>query len=121
MRAMSSPFLPIRFEAAYNLAKRNHKAAVGQIESLMFRLPLNFKPLFPQLFAMIPSRQASSVLKQLLFDSQPLVRTETLLNIARFRREDLLPLARKRLFHGSLAEKEASLYVLSAHKDTSCP
>ena len=90
-RAMSSDFLSTRMEAAFYMAQKKHPRAVGQIEGLMVRLPPIFRPLFPSLFALIGTSEATAALRRLLDDLEPQVRIESILNIARLGRDDLLP------------------------------
>ncbi len=118
-RAMSSDFLSTRLEAAFYMAQKKHPRAVGQIEGLMFRLPPIFRPLFPSLFALIGTSEATAALRRLLDDLAPQVRIESILNIARLGRDDLLPLLRKQLTHSNIAELEASAYAIGTLKDSS--
>jgi len=118
-RAMSSDFLSTRLEAAFYMAQKKHPRAVGQIEGLMFRLPPIFRPLFPSLFALIGTSEATAALRRLLDDLAPQVRIESILNIARLGRDDLLPLLRKQLTHNNIAELEASVYAIGTLKDSS--
>ncbi|MBN1914541.1 MAG: HEAT repeat domain-containing protein [Parachlamydiales bacterium] len=120
IKAMSSYSLPIRFEAAYILASRNHSAAAGQIEALMYRLPSMFKPFFPPLFAMIPTYQAKAVFYDLLSDPNIDVRLEAIHSVGNFSRDDLLPILRKKLSSAPHAEKEATLKVLGKLHDYTC-
>lgn len=50
IKAMSSQFFFARMEAALHLANRKHRASVGQIESLMYRVPPPARFFFPQFF-----------------------------------------------------------------------
>jgi len=117
-RAMSSDFLSTRMEAAFYLCQRKHPHAVGQIEGLMFRLPPVFKPYFPSFFALLGTSDATSVLKRLLEDTDPHVRVESILNVAKAGRDDFLPLLRKRLSHSHVMEVEATLYAIGHLKDS---
>ncbi len=118
-RAMTSDFLSTRMEASFYMAHKKHPHAVGQIEGLMHRLPPFFKPFFPSLFALIGTSDATQVLKKLADDIDPQVRIESILNIARLGRDDLLPMVRKRLTHTHIAELEATLFAIGALKDSS--
>lgn len=117
-RAMSSDFLSTRMEAAFYMAQKKHPRAVGQTEALMSRLPPLFRPLFPQLFAMIGTKDATQSLKRLFDDLDPQVRIESVLNIARLGRDDFLPLIHKRLTHDNIAELEANVYAIGLLKDS---
>ena len=117
--AMSSDFLSTRMEAAFHMARKKHPKAVGQIEGLMFRLPPMFRPYFPSLFALIGTSDSTAALRRLLDDLDPNVRIESILNIARLGRDDMLPILRKQLTHSNVAEQEACAYAMGALKDTS--
>ncbi|NGX56115.1 MAG: hypothetical protein K1060chlam5_00350 [Candidatus Anoxychlamydiales bacterium] len=118
-KAMSSDFVPIRLEAAYHMAKRKHPNALGQIESLMYKLPPFVKPYFPTLLATLGTNEAIKTLKVFLNDSNPDVRIETILNLAYHNRDDMLEFIKKRTITSSIAEKEAICFALSLLKDTS--
>jgi HEAT repeat protein len=117
-RAMSSEFLAIRMEAVFNLALKKHPHVVGHLESLMVRLPPAFKPYFPSFFAMIGTNDAIAALRRLSEDSDPQVRIESILQIARSGRDDFLPFLRKRLSHSHIAEVEATIFAIGAFKDS---
>ncbi len=121
-QAMSSYYLSTRMEAAFYLAQRKHPHAVGQIEGLMFRLPPIFKPYFPSFFALLGTNDATISLKRLIEDTDPQVRIESILNVAKTGRDDFLPLLRKRLTHAQIAELEATIFAVGVLKDgTSIP
>ncbi len=118
--AMRSDFLPIRLEAAYHMASRKHPHAIGQIESLMFRLPPFLKPFFPQLFLLFVTDDATKYLLRFLNDPNPDVRLETILSISNLNRDDLLSHIRKKFPNSTIGEKEAICYTLSKLNDSSC-
>ena len=118
-RAMSSDYLSTRMEAAYFLSLRKHPHAVGQIEGLMFRLPPVYRPFFPSFFALIGTHEAVLSLRRLIDDPELNVRIETILQTAKLQRDDFLPTLRKRLTHAHIAELEASIFAISALKDSS--
>ncbi len=117
-RAMTSPFLSTRMEAAYYMSQKKHPHAVGQIEGLMVRLPPFFRPFFPSLFALIGTSDATASLRRLLDDLDPQVRIESILNIAKLGRDDLLPVLRKRLTQHFGPELEACVFAMGALKDS---
>lgn len=117
-RAMTSPFLSTRMEAAYHMSQKKHPHAVGQIEGLMVRLPPFFRPFFPSLFALIGTSDATAALRRLLDDLDPQVRVESILNIARLGRDDLLPILRKRLTQHYGPELEACVFAMGVLKDS---
>lgn len=119
-KAMSSDFLQTRLEAAYHMAQRKHPHAIGQIESLMYRLPPFLKPFFPQLFALIGTDASTKYLLMFLSDPNPDVRLEAILSIANFRRDDLLSHIRKKIPNSTIGEKEGICFTLSKLNDSSC-
>jgi len=118
-RAMSSPFLSTRMEAAFYMAQKKHPLAVGYIEGLMFRLPPIFKPYFPSFFAILGTNDGTLALKRLIEDADSQVRIESILNVARTGRDDFLPLLRKRLTNAQIAEQEATAFAIGVLKDSS--
>jgi HEAT repeat protein len=119
LRAMNSNFLVTRFEAAYALAMQKHPHSCGQIEALMYKLPPFFRPFFPVFFAIIGTPQATSLLKDLLNDTNVSVRVEAIINAAKNQRDELLDLIRKRLKYSNIAEKEACIFAVGILKDSS--
>jgi len=118
IKAMSSPFFLARMEAALHLAQRKHRAAVGQIESLMYRVPPQARFFFPQFFALIGTSDAIAILRHLMEDRYPSVRVEALLCAAKFGRDDLLPMIRMNITHLNVAEQEASAFAVGLLKDS---
>lgn len=116
-QAMRSRFLPIRMEAAFHMAEKKHAHAIGQIEALMYRLPPYFKPFFPQLFAINGSREAVSLLKKFLNDTNVYVRIETISALMQQQRDDFLPTIRKRLIASGSAEKEICALAVGLFQD----
>ncbi len=54
IRSMASEFFSVRMDAAYLLALRKHKVALGQIEALMYRVPPTATRIFSR--ALCPDR-----------------------------------------------------------------
>ncbi len=117
-KAMSSNFLMARLEAGYHLSLRKHLKATGQIESLMYKMPDELRAYFPQFFALIGTKDAMIVLKQLIEDPHSLVRIEAILSAARAGRDDLLPKIRAHASHSSVDEQEACAAALGLLKDS---
>jgi len=118
VKAMSSEFFFARMEAALHLAKRKHKTSVGQIESLMYRVPPPARFFFPQFFALIGTSDAVSILRHLMEDKVSSVRVEALLSAARFGRDDLLPAIRMNITHLNVAEQEAAAHAVGMLRDS---
>lgn len=116
-KAMSSSFFMTRMQAAYQLCIRKSKNAVGQIESLLYKVPPPMRFFFPQFFALIGTHDAIVLLRHMMDDPFPLTRVEAILNAARFGRDDLLPLIRTKATHLNVAEQEACAAALGILKD----
>jgi HEAT repeat protein len=117
-RAMSSDFFFTRMEAAHQLAMRKARTAVGQIESLMYKIPPHMRFFFPQFFALIGTKDAISLLKHMMDDPFHMTRIEAILSAARFGRDDLLPMIRSRATHLNSAEQEACATAIGYLKDS---
>ena len=117
-RAMSSDYFFTRMEAAHQLALRKSRTAVGQIESLMYKVPPQMRFFFPQFFALIGTTDAISLLKHMMDDQFHMTRIEAILCAARFGRDDLLPMIRSRATHLNVAEQEACATAIGFLKDS---
>lgn len=117
-RAMSSDYFYTRLYAAYELAKRKSRVAVGQIESLMYRVPPEMRFFFPQFFALIGTSDAISILRHMMDDKFHMTRVEAILSAANFGRDDLLPIIRSHATHLNLAEQEACASAIGYLKDS---
>jgi HEAT repeat protein len=117
-KAMSSDYFFTRMEAAYQLSNRKARTAVGQIESLMHKIPPQMRFFFPQFFALIGTKDAISLLKHMMDDPFHMTRIEAILSAARFGRDDLLPRIRSRATHLNIAEQEACATALGYLKDS---
>jgi HEAT repeat protein len=117
-RAMASEYLPVRMEAAYFLATRKARTAVGQIEALMHRLPPQMRFFFPEFFALIGTNEAILVLRSLIDDPQMHVKVEAILSAAHYQRDDLLPVIRALLTHSHPQQQEACCFAIGMLKDS---
>lgn len=117
-RAMSSDFFFTRMEAASQLAARKARTAVGQIESLMHKVPEGMRFFFPPFFARIGTHDAIAILRQLMDSPFHMTRVESILNAARFGRDDFLPMIRSHATHLNIAEQEACATALGWLKDS---
>jgi HEAT repeat protein len=118
IKAMASDYLPIRMQAGYQLAARKHKAAAGQIEALMYKLPRQLWAYFPQFFALIGTSEAIAILRHLIDDPDINVRIESILFAASYGRDDLVKKIRSHLTHSNPAEQEACAFALGILKDS---
>lgn len=116
-RAMSSNSLLIRFEGALRLAEKRAPNAVGQTEALMCKVPPVLLPLFPQIYAMAGTKNAIKELRKLLVNPDEKVRVASILSVAKYRRDDLLPLIRTLSAHHATAQQEAVAYALGELRD----
>ncbi len=117
-KAMSSDYFFTRMQAAYQLAIRKARTAVGQIESLMYRVPPQMRFFFPQFFALIGTSDAIALLRHMMDDQFHITRIEAILSAARFGRDDLLPLIRTKATHLNIAEQEACAAAMGYLKDS---
>jgi HEAT repeat protein len=117
-KAMSSDYFFTRLEAAYQLAMRKSRTAVGQIESLMYKVPPQMRFFFPQFFALIGTSDAITLLRHMMDDQFHMTRIEAILSAARFGRDDLLPMIRSRATHLNIAEQEACATAIGYLKDS---
>ncbi|MDN3508043.1 MAG: hypothetical protein P0S94_03895 [Simkaniaceae bacterium] len=104
----SSPYLPIRLEAAYAFASRRHPKAVGYINALKQKVPPQFGYLFPDLYARIGTVEATAHLKQLMNDTFIYPRLASILGAASLGRDDFIREIRNTLTHLNPAEQEAA-------------
>ena len=118
IKAMSSDYFYTRLEAAHQLAQRKSRTAVGQIESLMQKVPPQMRFFFPQFFALIGTSDAISLLRHMMDDPFHLTRVQAILSAAHFGRDDLLPMIRSRATHLNIAEQEACATAIGALKDS---
>jgi len=116
-RAMNSSDGLVRLEACVHLAEKKSPKAYAQIESLMHKMIPEVLPLFPQLFALLGTREADRMLKKLLIHQDQSVRVATILSIAKFQRDDFLPHIRRMLSHPGHAQQEACAYAAGCMKD----
>lgn len=116
-KAMTSPFLPIRLEAVHQLAIKKHPKAVGQIESLMQKVPSEIYALFPQLFAIAGDASAIKALQRLMTHPKKDVRIEAILSAAKHGRDDLLPDVRRLSMHHDIEQQEACAVALGIFQD----
>lgn len=117
-KAMSSDFFFTRMEAAQQLAFRKSRTAVGQIESLMHKIPPQMRFFFPQFFALIGTSDAMSLLRHMMDDPFHMTRIEAILSAARYGRDDLLPAIRSRATHLNIAEQEACAAAIGYLNDS---
>jgi HEAT repeat protein len=115
--AMRSDFLIIRLEAAYHLCEMKSPKAVGQVESLMCKVPEEIHAVFPQLFALIGNDPSIKILRRLLNHPREDVRIEAIQSVAKHQRDDLLPTLRILSSHHHIPQQEACAYALGAMKD----
>jgi HEAT repeat protein len=116
-RGMSSNFLLVRLETALQLAKKRNIHAIGQLESLMYKAPIEILPIFPHLCAIIGDIHAMKIMRKLLSHEEEVVRIAAILSAAEFERDDLLPQIRMLASHISIPQQEACAIALGTLKD----
>jgi HEAT repeat protein len=118
IKAMGSESPMVRLEAGWHLATTKHPKATGLIEALMYKLPSEYWDYFPQFFALIGTKDAISLLKQLMENQNPRVRIESLVSAAQNRRDDLIPKIRSHATHSHAGEQEAAIAALGCLNDS---
>ncbi len=118
-KALAANHLLIRLEALNCLAQKKHPKALGQIEALMAKVDEKLLPLFPQLYAMIDDVASTKVLKRLLAHPDEKVRIASILSVAKYDCDDLLPQIRKLAAQHSLIQQEACAIALGMLRDES--
>jgi len=116
-RAMSSNQLLIRLEAGFQLAAKKDPKAVGQIEALMAKVPVEIWPLFPQLFALSGTPEAKKILRKLLTHPNEQIRVATINSLAEHTHDDLLPAIRRLASHHEGIQQEACASALGILRD----
>lgn len=121
-KALTSNSLLIRLEAVFQLAINKDPKAVGIIESLMAKLPIEIWPLFPQLFSASGTPQAKRALKKLMTHANEQIRVATIITVAEHGHDDLLPAIRRLASHQEVIQQEACATALGLMRDeTSAP
>lgn len=118
-QALHSNFLMIRFEALFQLASRKSSVTLGNIESLLNRLPKPFHVFFPELFAVHHTPESVSALKKMISDSYPPLRLATIAAVIKHQIDELLPSIRSMATHPSPSEQEACATALGYMRDLS--
>ncbi len=90
-RMVRSNYLPIRFEAVHQLARRKHEKAFAQIEALMSKVPNELLPLFPILYGIEGSHQSTRALHRLMGNPSESVRIAAIITAAESKKDELLP------------------------------
>lgn len=116
-KVLASPFGILRYEACYQLASMRAQGATAQIDALMIKAPTEAYPLFPQLFALEGDAEATTRLKQLLNHTDLKVRLASILAVAEYQRDDLLPQIRTLSRQLNPAQQEACAVALGILKD----
>lgn len=107
----------IQLEAAFCLAKKKHPHALSQTEAMMAKFPPQVKAVFPTIFACMGTSRANNILRQLMYDSDPKVRIETILSMRDHERDDFLPQIRRLAKQTNALQQEACASALGHFKD----
>lgn len=117
LRALGASMLEVRYEAVHQLCKKKHPQAVNQAESLMYKTPKAYIAMYPPLFAMVGDPHSTRILRKLLNHPSKEVRLATILSIAKYKRDDLLPQIRQQSSQLQFALQEACAYTFGVLKD----
>lgn len=117
LRALGTSSLEVRFEAAHQLCKKKHPLAVSQTESLFYKTPSVYHPLFPPLFAMVEDEHSTRILRKLFNHSSSSVRLAVILSVAKYHRDDLLTQLRQQATELHYAMQEGCAATFAALKD----
>lgn len=117
LKALRSNWLPIRLEAIHKLSLARHPMALIQAEALLFKLDGDVLGLFSDFFLLMDDPKANRLIKKLLMHKQSQVRVPTVLNVARHRRDDFLPMIRSLSSQLDIAQLEACAFALGVFKD----
>jgi hypothetical protein len=120
-KAMSSPYLPVRLQALGVLVEHKSKLALSHIESLYYRLPEMYRPIFAQYYAALGTPFAIKILKQMLSDPNPQMKVASLLSITQFKRDDFKEEVKKILSQPDPMVQESAIFSLAEMQDlTAC-
>jgi HEAT repeat protein len=119
-KAMSSPFLPVRMQALGSLVQLKSKLALSHIESLYYRLPPYFRPIFAQFYAALGTPHSIKILKQMLSDPNPEMKIATMLSATEYRRDDLRDDIKKILSQPDPQVQESAIFAASHLQDLRC-
>jgi len=114
---LNSPFLLLRLEAIFMLAKKGRVDVFEKMQSLFAKVPPIAKPLFPQIVSLMDTPQADRFMRQLLNDQDFQVRVETLQQVCQKQMDQFLPQVRRLATQTQLAQQESALVALGALKD----
>lgn len=114
---ISSPFLLVRLEAAYMLAKAQNDTIIEPLEALYWKSPPIAKPLFAQILAPLTSSGATHFFERLLTGEEREVQLMALREAGMHKRDDLLMHIRNKARHSDVALQEAALFSLALLRD----
>ncbi len=115
--ALGSSTLEVRYEALKHLCKKKYPLSTSQTESLMYKTPKELYPIYPPLFAAVGDTHSTRVLRKLMNHPSHEVRLAVILSLAKYEREDLLPLIRQQANQFHYALQEATAFALGQMKD----
>ncbi|MFZ4099854.1 MAG: HEAT repeat domain-containing protein [Chlamydiia bacterium] len=118
IRAMGSPWIPVRLTAAHLLASKRSPAVIEQVEAMYYKLPHEVRPYLAPLLAQVNTSEAITLLIRLAQDQRAMVRIAAVHSLAQAHRDDeaLRILAMMQQDQG--AEAEACAYALGHLHDT---
>jgi HEAT repeat protein len=116
-KALMSNFYGVRLEAALCLSRSQEYGMYDKIESLMYKIPKNWLPFFPQIYANLEDPKSLQALKRLISSMDSEVLTEIILSVGEQKLYDLLPDLHFLATHHQPATKEACLWAFDQFQD----
>lgn len=117
LKAMSSRFWLMRFEAAHLYSSLNLSKALGQIEALIYKAPEQAAPFFPELLSRLDEDEARAHFRKLLHHPNEEVRIRGVLEVGRKKLLEFLPEVRTLASQLNLKLQEAGATVFGELAD----
>lgn len=109
---LSSPFLPLRAQAAIYLCFEEGPSLWHQLESLYLKVSPEERSLFANALAHLKTTSADRYVRQLLYSPHEQVRAAMIVALAQEARSDFLPEIRALLQNPSVLIQESALYAI---------
>ncbi|MCH9612556.1 MAG: hypothetical protein S4CHLAM102_10470 [Chlamydiia bacterium] len=114
---LHSKYLMIRLETLYHLAQRKAKSTLGNIDSLLSRLPPEMHVFFPDLLATYGTPESINAIKKMFNSDVIEVRIAAILSSMKFQIDELLPSIRASITHPSPEEQETCAAAVGFLRD----
>ncbi|MEG2027729.1 MAG: hypothetical protein RRZ72_02295 [Victivallaceae bacterium] len=120
LTASGSPHPIVKMEAIYRLALLRYPYVIDRLRTFLDKIPHSFKPLIGNILIHIENEESNAYIKQLLCDSDPVIRSQIAVLAAENNRDYFLNNVRN-LAHGAHpCEREAAAFALGKLQDFSC-